>query len=147
MPFTFNPFTGHFDISPPSIWKTYTPTINNGGTTSSLNGWYRREGDSVHIRGDLTATGAGSGSVLSVTIPSGFSVDTSKVGAINAAVLGPFKGNIGGNIYVGVCVNAGSGNISFCTTKSTASALLGNVLANGDIIGWDALIPIVGWNT
>jgi hypothetical protein len=69
---------------PVSDWVAYTPTLAGNGSKncSSQGNKYRRVGDQIQIAGayscDTVASGAG-GTVLSVTLPTGLTIDTTKI--------------------------------------------------------------------
>lgn len=63
--------------TPVTDWQAYTPTITGLGTGSNEGFFYRKVGDSIEIKGTY-ATGTTTASVLSIGLPSGLSVDSSK---------------------------------------------------------------------
>lgn len=74
-------------VSPDSVvqgaavtdWVSYTPVITNGGTTSVLRALWRRNGDSIDIICRVIFNGAGSAGVLKFSIPSGLTIDLTKL--------------------------------------------------------------------
>jgi hypothetical protein len=60
-------------------WVPYTPTLTNFGNATSALRW-RRVGDSIQISGRITIGSSLPTGVLSCTLPSGFTYDTSKQG-------------------------------------------------------------------
>jgi len=62
-----------------SDWIEYTPTISASfGTTTGVSFWYKRSGDSIVIRAKFTA-GTTTAAQANVSLPPGFSLDTSKL--------------------------------------------------------------------
>ncbi len=64
--------------APVSDWKTFTPTGSWTGAVS-YTGQYRRVGDSLEATVRIELSGAPTGSTLSVDVPLGLSIDTSKL--------------------------------------------------------------------
>ncbi len=68
-------------------WVSYTPTISNFGTVSSVQFEYRRNGDSLDIRGKFVS-GTPAAAEAQIGLPPGFtSATTSKIPSIKAAGL------------------------------------------------------------
>lgn len=144
MPFKFNPLRGSLDIAALIFigTTTYTPTVSNS-PVGTLTARYWRIGDRLHIQGEIAVTGAGAGSVMSIPIPTAFTLDTAKIGSANNSPVGTmkfFKSGVG--VYSGVAVYAGSSSINLISASKTANALVGSDFANGDIIGWEADLPV-----
>lgn len=59
-------------------WIAFTPT-GTFTTNTTYTGYYRRVGDSMEIQYNLTFAGAPNSVVCSVNLPSGFSIDTTKM--------------------------------------------------------------------
>ena len=57
-------------------WQSYTPTITGLGTVSSIDAKYRRVGSSAEFQIKYTS-GTTSGSIFSVTTPTGMTIDSS----------------------------------------------------------------------
>lgn len=68
-----------------TVWASYTPTITGLGTVSGLAAFWRRVGDSLHVKVSLTA-GTVDAALVSITFPSAASagIDTAKM-CINAS--------------------------------------------------------------
>lgn len=59
-------------------WQNYTPSITNSGVCTNLNFWWRLVGQSMEIRGDFNPGSTGAG-LLTISLPSGYTLDTSKI--------------------------------------------------------------------
>ncbi len=91
----FNAASGEFqgfDLSGATVklstasenWTSYTPTFTGLGTVSNNVAYYREVGDEVCVRGTVTA-GTLTSSAVSITLPNGRTVDSSKAAASAAA--------------------------------------------------------------
>lgn len=70
-----------------TAWTSYTPTWASLGTVSGNYGFYRRVGDSLEAMVEVTA-GTASGGQISVSLPSGLSMDTAKMPSVTTIVVG-----------------------------------------------------------
>jgi hypothetical protein len=118
-------------------WTSYTPTWSGGSPAignGTLAGKYRRVGDSVEVEITLnsgTSTTWGDSTNWQFSIPTGLTINTSKLdstngkfGSAGAIVTGS------GNTYHGLCYYASSNTISIATSEAgTAQA------------GWDSTHP------
>lgn len=138
--------------SPVTDWVSYTPTIGGLGTGSATAiAKYRRVGDSIQIQANITKDGsAGSGgSPVTVSIPSGLTSDSNKVGGSSS------RANIGAAIYVtgnftstihAALLNTVTNTIVFGNV-STGSEFLGADFAASRNIYFEAIVPITGWSS
>lgn len=151
-----------FSLGPNSIvhgpaatnWTSFTPSIWSTTNVSNLNGRWRRIGDSMEVDVSWSMTGAGTAGNVTVSLPSGYSIDISK----NSS--GTNTGNDGGlGVFQthGAWHDAGVGYKSLLSVYSsttalgffqsgTASALAGTDLANGDDVHVTFTVPISGWD-
>ena len=148
--------------APVTDWVLYTPTMS-GGTPANgtLNGRYRRVGDSMEIEGSLEFSGAaGAFSTVLVTIPSFATIDTSKfsLGTVasdrirvgNASML-----DSGVALYPGTVSYASTTQIQVYRENVSGSAVGNTPITNAspfsfaasDVIQWSAKVPIVGWSS
>lgn len=72
----------------PSTWTQYTPTFGGTPTTANVKVFWRRVGDSMQIRGNFQITSVNSYDAR-ISLPSGVTTDTSKVGATRLDQFGP----------------------------------------------------------
>lgn len=63
---------------PVTDWVSFTPT-GSWTTNTTYTGSWRRVGDSIEVRARATCSGAPDSSVLTVNLPSGYSIDTGKL--------------------------------------------------------------------
>jgi hypothetical protein len=132
-----NPFV-YKNLTNDTDWTDYTPTLGSGfGTTSNLVGKYRQVGDSIEISAYFTA-GTVAASLCSISLPSGLSIDTSKltiVGNTTAA-----EGSMIG--FWEVTEAAANSNGKLITAPSTDSTLL--YFGQSSINAANGLIPANG---
>lgn len=126
-------------------WTSYTPTLTNGGTTSTNVGWWRRVGDTMEIQAVAIFTGAGAAGSFTVGLPSGYTMDTTSKSTTSA--------HFGTCIWydqstpverTGWCGTSNSTSL-WVVPDGNSSILQGNSLASGDYIRVQARVPIVGW--
>lgn len=137
-------------------WAAYTPTTQGFGTLGTSTFEWRRSGDSIQIRGKLTA-GTVAASEARVGLPTGLTTaDTSKIASIRPVGRYERDANTafsGGNVLVQAGVTyINFGNLSQGGTALGAgqlSAQLGNgILANSQVMGFFTTdIPIQGWTS
>jgi len=136
-------------------WVAYTPTTN--WTNTTCTGQWRRVGGSVEVYVQATLTGTPSGSSITVSIPSGLSVDTTKISTtVDSSVFGS-SGSIlvpGTAVYLtqvqlastttvgGVYISNGS---TSATSGITPSAPISQV--SGNILTFNFSVPITGWSS
>lgn len=68
-------------------WTNYTPTLTGFGTVSSANAYYRRVGDSMEVKA-YWVNGTVAASVGTISLPTGFSVNTGALTANKTPLLG-----------------------------------------------------------
>ena len=131
-------------------WKSYTPTFSAGwGTVTNGSGFYRRVGSSMELQ--IYGTGGTvAGSVATITIPTGFTINTSVLYASGGAT----ESN---TVGFGTCDSTGS--FSVLANNNTAANVLGvgggsvtNTFQNGNVLFNNtknfsifASIPIAEW--
>lgn len=135
-------------ITRENVWTAYTPTFSAGfGTVTNAAGMYKVLGDSLLIRASCT-TGTVAGSVASITIPSGFTISSTKLTINNSSAA---AGNIIGQFNcatitaINFVVTAPSTSTSLVYI-SGASGIPGNgsgVAASTNIMSIYCEVPIV----
>ena len=139
-------------------WQNYTPTISAGfGTVTNNVAEYRRVGDSLQIQGSFT-TGTVAASIASITIPTPFTIDTTKV-SLNTTTASP-SAQIG--FYASSGLANSEGAVLAATTTSTSTLYFGGLgsgttiltPANGSTIStstsvfsYTATVPIAQWSS
>lgn len=150
-------------------WQSYTPTITASttnptkGTVTIDNGRWRRVGDSMEIIYTYRQSGAGtagSGTYI-IALPSGFSIDTTKVTTVSSPVGNSIYGVVGkfsatggganplllGHVHAlsnGLMVYFGTDLLATQAWNSSSSATFS--AANLEL-SISAKIPIVGWSS
>lgn len=142
--------------SPIGDWTAYTPTFTGFGTVTNVGAFYRRVGDSIQVvanwrTGTVAAVGA------SVSVPSGFSLDTTKLNVNDNSNPGPLVG-----IYSQDGVAGAYGPLITATSTSTTVVMFGATVANSNhliqVNGSSAMsstanaslsfmVPIAGWSS
>lgn len=137
---------------------SYTPTTGGIGTPTNVFARYYRYQNIMHLRVSLTA-GTLAGALLSVSLPSGLTIDSTRVPADNKNYLGMgFASSSGGAIAVAAADIAAIAELSqtntdiyFATTANTAANIFAAQNANSILGGngyallFDAEIPITEW--
>ena len=134
-----------------SDWTAYTPTLSAGwGTPTNTSFFYRRVGDTVHIRGTFT-TGTVAASLASVSLPSGMSIDTGKISLSNTSGNpGPYAGQFGSSSghAMAVLATGTSTSLIYAAGASTLTPQNGSAsFANSQVIGVNLVVPISGWTS
>jgi hypothetical protein len=74
---------------PVTEWQSYTPTVTGPKSDSvmSTTALYRRVGDTIEIQvySSVTTIGSGSNTAVSVTIPSGLTINTAKISSTDSS--------------------------------------------------------------
>ena len=141
--------------TPITDWSSYTPTFNGSPTVASVTFWSRRAGDSLQVMGafQLTAVNA---STTALTIPSGLSIDTAKVGSSRKFVLGEctriYQTGTETSLTKHVAAyNTGFLNQIFIASTGVSQNLGQNawngLFVNNDWVTVEATIPIAGWSS
>jgi hypothetical protein len=133
----------------PLNWTAFTPAFTNIGFTATVNGYYRRVGDSMEVWAYFDPTaGSGSASALSLAIPGGFSIDTSKLpdGTTTVSEVGTYSWY---NDSGGAAGDAGNVHYNSATTVSfrqDSSATFSTTgMTTSDYFSCHFTVPIVGW--
>lgn len=104
--------------SPVTGWQTFTPT-GSWTTNTTYTGRYRQVGQNLEVHATATTSGAPTAASFTVNLPSGFTIDTSKLSGSPSA-------NATGVLGVGVATDAGSNSYPvFALYNSTTSIILG----------------------
>lgn len=120
--------TSQGTITRENVWTAYTPTASAGfGTATSVSAFYKVLGDSLFVRGSHT-TGTPAGSLISISIPAGFTISSSKL-SINNTNSNP--GNIVGNSAISG-VSQGQGFVITAPSSSTTLVYFGSNVAAGN---------------
>jgi hypothetical protein len=142
--------------TPITDWQSYTTSCSGTWTTNTTYSCKkRRAGDSYEYQYDLALTGAPTATNLSLNLPSGDVIDTSKL--VSASVGVSHIPNSGGKAFDGVSAVHNLASVYGATTavmviyESTATGQIANVTQaapftfnSGDTIQVSFAVPIVG---
>jgi hypothetical protein len=124
--------------------QAYTPTLTNG-TNITPTGIWGRSLDSMLGNVTLTVTGSGSGGTLAISLPSGYSINTT-LNPVNSTV-GTFRFfDSGTNHRVGAVVIASSTTLNIYL-DSGSGAMQGSDFAINDTVNLDFKVIITGWSS
>ena len=148
--------------APVSDWKTYTPVLSWVSGVTSSEGWWRRVGDSMECKTKIVTSGAVTAAILTIGLPLGYTIDTTKLpsAGINGCVfldgeigyarrVSPGADGVSSVIYAStttvnpVVLSAGSTNVGFNFVTDTAPW----TWANTDSLVITFKVPILGWGT
>lgn len=126
-------------------WANYTPTFTGFGTVSTHSIWWRRVGDTVHIRGKFT-TGTTTETEARITLPS-VNSDATKVPAIQYAGSLVYDGNA-----AALTTTLIESNVSYMTFGLQQAGSAGLTKINGSTVAGAGVVisilfecPISGW--
>jgi hypothetical protein len=141
--------------APVTDWVSYTPTINwTAGVGFGIFGRYRRVGDSLHAQVYIPISGAVTAAQLYVSIPTGFTIDSTKL----AGPIGLNQTNPNGTwtairtgvaIYNGVVAAITSTQV-WLTVNGNGNVLTNTIpatWANNDYISCEFFVPVTGWSS
>lgn len=132
-------------------WVPYTPTYVGLGTVSTSNMFYRRVGDTLHIRGSFI-TGTPTATLAEIGLPNNLKIDFSD--ASNTMLNGYIVRNVSNantdftplmqssnedSLYIGILT--GSGN--FPTVPLNGN----NAFGSSEFISVECRVPIQGWSS
>lgn len=143
--------------SPITDWTSFTPT-GSWTTNTTYSGNWKREGDTLWARGQISLSGAPTNTALIINIPFGLSIDLNKIpsttgananfGTVTFSTAPYNEGTVGYQSATSVQLyySSSTGATSFVgqyTLTSTAPKTWGS----GDIITFQFQVPIVGWSS
>lgn len=136
-------------------WEGYTPTFSgiNAGTAPNQIYRWRRVGDTMEVTGFVEAGGTGMNisDAVTVSIPSGYTIDTNKIKA-------SLEQNLGSVSLLDQLVRRYVGSVNYSSLTSVRFVVDTNFLAPNipstawfdspsDAISWSFKVPIVGWSS
>lgn len=137
-------------------WTAYTPTVTGLGTIVTVAMFYRRVGDSIEIAGSF-GTGTAAGTAITISLPSGISWDTAKVGTTEyftcgtmARVAGTVNPNhpsaSGGPFVLYPRAAVTSVSVAKATSSGQWSAANGtDIFGNTEFATVQFTLPVAGW--
>ena len=138
---------------PASDWQSYTPTSSWVANTT-VTGKYRRVGDSLEVEANLDLSGAPTSAELTVTIPSGLSIDTNKV--TNTATYENSLGTAtlfdsGVRIYVAGIIYGDQTTVRVSHSEATNAGIVSATspfsFGASDSVTLKFKVPIAGWSS
>lgn len=141
-------------INEQTPWVAYTPAISAGlGTPTSVNFFWRRNGDSIDVKGTFT-TGTVAASLATIGLPNGYVIDTTKVSIQNSSgspgqKVGTYQAQ-GASLDGWLITATGtSSTLVYFGNGLTSSAMItpqngSTVLANSTHTSVEFTLPIVG---
>jgi hypothetical protein len=142
--------------TPVTDWQSFTPT-GSMSTNTTYTGRYRRVGDSIQVNANVAWSGAPNAVNLTVSIPSGLTIDTTKMvpgtGVATSGIFGTGAGTLAGaSKQVLVSYNSTTSVIPTIQTSLTGSASAvtatsGGTIQNGDNLSLTFQVPILGWSS
>lgn len=137
--------------APVTDWVSYTPT-GSWSTNTTYTGRWRRVGDSMEIRVNLSLGGAPTAADLSVDLPSGFTIDSTKIGDANFGTTGYGVLLDGGTRQYVLSMSYRDADSLYVIHTESGNAGLVNAtnpitFASSDEIVLAATVPIVGWSS
>lgn len=154
-------------LSGDSDWQEYTPTTGLTGGTASIDGRWRKIGDSMEVRISASWSSIFTGGTPTFTLPSGFEIDLEKfpngTASTSFTLLGrafledsgagstssPYYADVLYSSSTGVIIKY-AGNIAsnaFPASLDPVSTTLPFNWANNDSIHMNFTVPIVGWSS
>lgn len=143
--------------APVTDWVSYTPT-GSWVSNTTYTGFWRRVGSNLEIAVKVATSGAPTSASLTVTLPSGLSIDTTKIADSTAAIAGIGTSTVqirdvssdqffGTALYssttaIAIFKDDGDGSISAVTQAAPMTWASGD-FATIEVSG----IPIVGWSS
>ena len=143
--------------APVTDWTAYTPT-GSWVTNTTYAGYWRRVGDSIEVRARVSTSGAPTAASLTVSIPSGLSIDTTKainttatlgslgIATINDSGLSTYTGVVQyqSTTSVSVLVNNAAGTY---TVEADVTATVPFSFGASDKVDIFFSVPILGWGS
>ncbi len=134
--------------APVTDWQSYTPTFTGFGTAASVEFQWRRDGDTLEVRGKFT-TGTTTATEARISFPSGLtSSDTTKIPSLQLA--GHWVRGAASAQYETVLIEPSVNYFTFGFQTGSVSGLskiLGTGLTNAEQFSMIARVPILGWSS
>ena len=141
-------------------WVSFTPT-GSWTTNTTYTGQWRRVGDSMEVRTHLALAGAPTTATLTVNLPSGYTIDSTKIDSSTALFtqLGTGRTLSAGNGYAlmvlfnsttsvtprGFITNTGANPVQVPGEAITQA--IPSTYTSGDFVDLVFSVPIVGWSS
>lgn len=143
--------------TPVTDWQNFTPTGSWTGAVTYTGQW-RRVGDTLQMQGKITLSGAPTGGGLTVNLPLGLSIDTTKIDSTtpNNWVLGLWSGLDNGiQGYTGMVAYSSSTSVAMSVGNAAQTYLRIDGVSttipfswnNTDFLHYSFQVPIAGWSS
>lgn len=130
-----------------SDWASDLVWTHGGLTPTGVDIRYRRVGDSMDVYGVYTVASAAA-STLYLGLPSGYAMDTAKLGSSVKHVGTGFRGNEAFHLWYDGSTN---NQLYIVRTLATAAGYAkvngSSAFNNGDTVGFSFRVPIAGWSS
>jgi hypothetical protein len=146
------------NVDPVGDWQTFTPT-GSWTTNTTYTGQWRRVGDSAEVNVSIVLSGAPTSANLSINLPPGLVIDTTKLAGFGANGKSLGFGSAGDNGVQGYPVDVQYNNTTSVTvnpfnasaTYATYSTILNQAIpftfGATDVVTVRFSVPIVGWSS
>lgn len=145
--------------TPITDWVSYTPT-GSWSTNTTYTGKWRRVGDSMELSATASLAGAPNSAQFTVNLPSGYTIDTTKMNGLGPAASPVGSGAIldsGTQVYPATVYYSTSTSVTITYGAANGAGVnTNNGLVNqanpmtfgiNDIVGINATVPITGWSS
>ena len=133
-----------------SDWTAYTPIYVALGTVTNSSIFYRRVGDSIEIQGTFT-TGTTTGSTASISIPSGLTIDSTKISSSVYTAVGVGGNAASASFAEPILARGGDTTLGMGLWNAAAAPLTpnngSNLSASSTQMSISAKIPISGYTS
>ena len=136
-------------------WVSYTPT-GSWVSGATYTGKYRRVGDSIQCSVKIATTGAVTATDLQVSIPPGFTIDTTKMASADflQSTFGAAHGFRTAGTHYNFQIAYASPTLLFFTYQNQLTGQVVSITntvpftwANGDAIHATFMVPVSGWSS
>lgn len=131
----------------PQSLLAYTPTLTGFGTPTSVGFFYQRQGDSIYIVGGFVS-GTPTAVEARASLPAGLTSKSTEIPAIR--LIGDTGTTGSAAAFIGTLIEASVGYVTFglqsALTNVLTKANADTIVANGQSVSINALVPIAGWN-
>ncbi len=141
--------------TPITDWTSYTPTGSWTANSPVYTGKWRRVGDNMEIQAKVVCGGAPTSAALTINIPTGYTIDTSKLtgGGGAADVLGGGDANDSGTNYKMYTTPSSTTAFTVLYQSATSGAVTQVTQAApftfgaSDYVNGFIAVPITGWSS
>lgn len=133
--------------TPVTDWKSFTPT-GSMTTNTTYAGRWKIVGDEMEIQYSITFSGAPNSTTLTLNLPTGYSIDSTKFANSNGGYVGDIYYTLGAASGVGAVQILTAGTLRPLSASSAVITQASpGTIANGNSIEVFAKVPILGWSS